>query len=107
MSKSGTGTQAGDDMKSPVLSRHTSAALLRLKHTENALEFLDILKDIVDRNEGLDQLVEIVEQRMDSGGYVLTENLELIISKTKSATLYTKAKPQLFPTTSTKLVVSL
>lgn len=83
-------------MNSPMLSQHTNAALVRLKHTLNALEFGNIFKDLLERNEGIEQITEITEQRIDNGDYVLTDDLTRIFLVAKSPTLYTKVRKQLF-----------
>ena len=83
-------------MNSPLLSQRTNAALRRLEHTSNDLEFGDILQELLDHDEGLEQIVEIVEQRIDSGGYVLNDQLAILVSRAKSPTLYAKARKQLF-----------
>lgn len=40
-------------------------------------------------------MAEITERRIDSGGYVLNEQLAILVSRTKSASLYAKAREQL------------
>jgi hypothetical protein len=79
-----------------MTSQRTNAALMRLKHAIDSFEFSDILKEILEQGGGLTQAVEIVGRRIDRGGYVLTDQLADIISKTSSNKLYDKVKNQLF-----------
>jgi hypothetical protein len=83
-------------MNSPVLSQHTNAALLRLKHASSTVEFGQILKELLEHDEGLDRVAEITERRIGSGGYVLIDQLASLVLRTKSSSLYAKAREQLF-----------
>src|SRR5262249_26702757 len=66
-----------------------------LEHADT-LQFGDTLKSLLDRGEALDAVAAIVERKMEAGGYVLYDQLAALIGRTKSASLYAKARKQLF-----------
>jgi hypothetical protein len=71
-----------------------SSMLGRLQH-EDALELSETLKKILDASHPLDQVIQIIEKRIDEGTYILGFPLASLISQTRSSSLYKKAREQL------------
>lgn len=82
-------------MTLPPLSPKTNAALVRLRYAK-PLEVNDILKELLDGNEGLERVAEAVESRIDSGCYFVSEHLAKLIAALPAGTLCKKARKQLF-----------
>jgi len=69
--------------------------LVRLRHA-SALELSDTLQALLACPDVLDQVVPIVESRIDAGAYVTDEPLASLIVQTRSSGLYEKVRERLF-----------
>ena len=78
------------------VSAETNADLVRLQHA-GSLELGDVLERLLKRGEALDAVALAVEQKIDSGVYVLSDKLAELIGATKSETLYARVRQQLLP----------
>jgi hypothetical protein len=77
------------------LSPKTNAAIIRLQFTKS-FEFNSVLKELLDKQEGLERVVEVVEENIQRGQYVVTEYLARLIAATERHSLFVKAREQLF-----------
>lgn len=77
------------------LSPKTNADLQRLRRA-NARELSETLRGLLDRGEALDQAAEILEERVGSGVYIITDELARLLSKVKRVSLFDLVRDQLF-----------
>jgi TIR domain len=83
------------DSRLTAPSPKTNADLVRLEHADS-LQLSETLKALLERGEALDKVVAILELKIDNGAYVEIDQLAALIGQTKSASLYAKARQQLF-----------
>jgi hypothetical protein len=74
--------------------QHLTSLLVRLEHA-NALELGDSLQELLGYPDVLDQVVQIIDSRIDVGAYVPDEPLASLISQTRSSRLYEKVRERL------------
>lgn len=81
-------------MSAQAYSPGTNAALVRLRFAK-PLEVNDALKELLDRNEGLEEGAEIVLSKLKAGEHFASDYLVQLVAATHNAALFAQAREQL------------
>jgi hypothetical protein len=85
-------------MKHTPPTQSQNAAIVRLTYAKTS-EFNDVLNELLDEEEVLEQVVDIVEKKIDQGYYVINDSLAKLIISTGRQSLFTKVRNQIFSDT--------
>lgn len=77
------------------MSPQANAILQRLQRVD-PLGLSECIRELLERDEALDDAAEIIKDRLQSGDYVLTDDLVRLLIKVRDAHLYELAREQLF-----------
>lgn len=78
------------------VSDQANADLQRVRKSTDPVEFSNALNALINLGEALDQVAEILEQRIRRGYYVTTKDLVQLLLRTKRDSLYALEKDKLF-----------
>lgn len=77
------------------MSPEANAILQRLQRVEPA-GLSECIRELLERGEALEDAEKIIKSRLQSGSYVLSDDLARLLTKVRDASLYRIAKEQLF-----------
>lgn len=91
-------------MAAQPISPRTNALLVRLRFAK-VLHVDDTLRELLDCDEALGEIVEIVSNKIDQGVYVVSEHLAESIARIKDPTLFDNVRGRLFKNTQILLIL--